>query len=398
MAPSTLGRGIPAPRWEYLRGGVCALDRMTGQIRWQEDTSLAWLGPYASPIVGPGSRVYAGTHRYGSLGISSITGMLVLNNGSAMAVLEGATGALLPWIGVNYYEVPYTGHGGTQTLPSATLNTPPAITGDGVLFVGSYNADAAVMNALDTVTQSKIWTWPAGQRLSPPAVAADGTVYFGDDQGVVRALRSGASSGLAADGWPKPMGDARNSGRALGSPLANPLALSLPDDQTLRLGDSLTAACVASDPARPAAHFTYTLLSAPSGVTLNPTNGTLTWTPAAEQVFTTNSVAVLATDDSQPPWRKSGPVHGHRPGRQPRSGVGRAGDGHGAAGEHALLLGARHRQRLSRATPDLPFGRRSAGWDDHRRRRAHRLDAWPSRRRPDERSPRPRSGSAGRHG
>lgn len=284
-------------------GNVSALDRLTGQLKWRRVTSYDWLGVNATPIVGPGARVYTGTHSSGD----PFGGALNLRywNRSTMAVYDGTSGNPLPEIEVVSNSVPYMGHTGQIPLPPGLVNTPPAITQDNLLFVGSYNADQEVMNALDTTTGQKIWTWPAGQSASPPAVGPDGTVYFGDDQGRVHALRSGAAMGLATNAWSKFMGDAHNSGRAPGVVVSNTLVLSVPRSRTLHLGEVLTAVVAATNPALPAARYTYTLVSAPAGMTLDPTDGTLAWTPTADQAFTTNWVSVLATDDGQPATGKA---------------------------------------------------------------------------------------------
>ena len=285
-------------------GNVSALDRLTGRRQWSHSTSYDWLGVNATPIVGPDARVYSGTHAYGSPYGGVISFTWDSWNASTMAVLDGTTGNPLTEIEVIRYSIPYMGHSG-QTPPSGLVNTPPAITQDNLLFVGSYNSDAEVMNALDTTTGQKIWAWPAGQSASPPAVGPDGTVYFGDDLGRVHALRSGAVMGLATHAWPKFMGDAHNSGRAPGVVVSNTLVLSVPRSRTLHTGDVLTAVVAATNPALPAARYTYTLVSAPAGMTLNPVDGTLAWTPIAVQAFTTNWVSVLATDDGQPATGKA---------------------------------------------------------------------------------------------
>ncbi|MGP0064204.1 MAG: putative Ig domain-containing protein [Isosphaeraceae bacterium] len=57
----------------------------------------------------------------------------------------------------------------------------------------------------------------------------------------------------------------------------------------------------ASDPNTPAQPLTYSVLSgAPSGVSINPTTGLLTWTPAANQPAGSASITVLVADNQSP--------------------------------------------------------------------------------------------------
>src|ERR1035437_9683401 len=46
--------------------------------------------------------------------------------------------------------------------------------------------------------------------------------------------------------------------------------------------------------------FTFTFISAPKGMTLNPTNGALRWTPTEEQGPSTNPVIILLSDTRDP--------------------------------------------------------------------------------------------------
>jgi hypothetical protein len=51
----------------------------------------------------------------------------------------------------------------------------------------------------------------------------------------------------------------------------------------------------ASDPDLPANDLVYSLLSAPANVAID-TNGVITWTPAADQILSTNSITTVVTD------------------------------------------------------------------------------------------------------
>src|SRR5439155_1473495 len=51
----------------------------------------------------------------------------------------------------------------------------------------------------------------------------------------------------------------------------------------------------------PANTLTFTLVSAPTGVNLNPSSGVLTWTPTEAQGPSTNLITVRVTDNGAPP-------------------------------------------------------------------------------------------------
>ncbi len=79
------------------------------------------------------------------------------------------------------------------------------------------------------------------------------------------------------------------------SPVLNPIA-----DQTLIAGQTLTRTNTATDPNSPPQILTFSLLFAPIGMTLNPTNGILVWRPAMAQAPSTNLVTVQVADNGTP--------------------------------------------------------------------------------------------------
>jgi len=62
----------------------------------------------------------------------------------------------------------------------------------------------------------------------------------------------------------------------------------------------MTATGSASDSDAPAQTLTYSLVTPPLGVTINSTNGTVSWTPTEVQGPSTNSITVRVTDNGQP--------------------------------------------------------------------------------------------------
>jgi PKD repeat protein len=80
-----------------------------------------------------------------------------------------------------------------------------------------------------------------------------------------------------------------------------PPVLTVPPSQTILELVPWTAKLEARDPDLPANKLTFSLLNGPEGMTLNPTTGELSWTPAESQGPSTNLVVVEVTDDGTPP-------------------------------------------------------------------------------------------------
>jgi hypothetical protein len=75
-------------------------------------------------------------------------------------------------------------------------------------------------------------------------------------------------------------------------------------DQTLIVGNRLVLTNVASG-SNGSQNVTFALQNAPSGASINPTNGNFSWTPACDQGSTTNLITILATDNGNPPLSNS---------------------------------------------------------------------------------------------
>src|SRR5439155_505196 len=77
----------------------------------------------------------------------------------------------------------------------------------------------------------------------------------------------------------------------------NPPVLTVPIDQTVTELSTLTVTNTAIDADLPANTLTFGLVSAPTGVNLNPSTGVLTWTPTEAQGPSTNLITVRVTDN-----------------------------------------------------------------------------------------------------
>jgi uncharacterized repeat protein (TIGR01451 family) len=85
----------------------------------------------------------------------------------------------------------------------------------------------------------------------------------------------------------------------------SPPALEWVDDQTLDEGTLLKLTVRATDPDIPANTLTYTLVTGPDGMSMDPATGLLTWTPNEAQGPSTNAVTVKVTDNGVPPLSDS---------------------------------------------------------------------------------------------
>ncbi len=71
-----------------------------------------------------------------------------------------------------------------------------------------------------------------------------------------------------------------------------------PGDQTINELASLSASAAATDSDLPANPLTFSLLSPPTGMTIDPTTGAISWTPAETQGPSTNTVKIVVTDSN----------------------------------------------------------------------------------------------------
>src|SRR5205823_1417981 len=76
--------------------------------------------------------------------------------------------------------------------------------------------------------------------------------------------------------------------------------LSVPADQTIDEQTTLSVSASATDADLPANTLTFALVSAPTGMTINPASGAISWTPSEAQGPSTNVVSVSVTDNGVP--------------------------------------------------------------------------------------------------
>src|SRR5439155_695513 len=76
--------------------------------------------------------------------------------------------------------------------------------------------------------------------------------------------------------------------------------LTVPADQTINEQTTLNVNASAIDADIPANSLTFALVSAPTGMTINPASGAISWTPTEAQGPSTNVVSVSVTDNGVP--------------------------------------------------------------------------------------------------
>jgi len=86
----------------------------------------------------------------------------------------------------------------------------------------------------------------------------------------------------------------------------SPPVLTVPPNKAIHGLATLVVTNTATDPDVPADTLTFSLVSAPDGVSLDPNSGVLTWTPSEAQRSTTNLISVRVTDNGSPPLSDTG--------------------------------------------------------------------------------------------
>ena len=90
------------------------------------------------------------------------------------------------------------------------------------------------------------------------------------------------------------------SGREILAIQNEPPILATVSNAVIVAGQNLIITSTATDPNVPPQTLNYSLLSAPSGASLNPTNGLLTWRPVIAQAPSTNPITLRVADNGSP--------------------------------------------------------------------------------------------------
>lgn len=90
------------------------------------------------------------------------------------------------------------------------MRTPPALTANGEILVGSADHN---LYAIDSLGNLK-WKFPAGGQVFSPTVASDGTIYFQSADGKLYAVEDTSNNGGLLGQWPKYNAGLHNTARA----------------------------------------------------------------------------------------------------------------------------------------------------------------------------------------
>jgi hypothetical protein len=139
------------------------------------------------------------------------------------------------------------------------------------------------------------------QVLSPPAgasISASGVISWtpSESQGPSTAT----FTTIVTDDRTPPLSNT-NSFTVVVNEANSPPVVNVPNDQTIDELATLVLTNTATDPDLPANTLTFSLISAPSGMSLDSTTGLLTWTPTEVDGPSTNQITVRATDNGSPP-------------------------------------------------------------------------------------------------
>ena len=176
------------------------------------------------------------------------------------------------------------------------VKSSPAITADGTICFGSDNGKLYAVNT----NGNQLWTFTTGDKVSAsPAIGADGTIYFASDDGALYVVRGCSPPALSS--WPMHRRDLQRAARAA-APLTNhaPVLPAITDRVIYGL-TPLVFTNTATDSESPPQQLAYSLgIAAPTGATINPTNGVFAWTPPQAYLPSTNVISVVATDNGTP--------------------------------------------------------------------------------------------------
>ena len=75
----------------------------------------------------------------------------------------------------------------------------------------------------------------------------------------------------------------------------------MPADLTIDELNTLVVASTATDPSLPTSQLTFSLATAPAGMTINPQTGVLVWKPTEAQGPSANQITLQVTDSAVPP-------------------------------------------------------------------------------------------------
>jgi len=126
-------------------------------------------------------------------------------------------------------------------------------------------------------------------------------LYFGSSEGRLYAVTANTNGGLARSSWPKYNADVRNTGRVALAVVTQPPTLAVPADQVLDEQTAFSGAVTVAQSGQSSRAWTYSLVSAPEGMTIVTHTGVIAWLPTEAQGPGSYLISVSATDNNVPP-------------------------------------------------------------------------------------------------
>jgi hypothetical protein len=179
------------------------------------------------------------------------------------------------------------------------VNTPPALTVPGAQVMDELTTLTVTNTALDADLPTNTLTFslvsaPANVQLNP----ATGVITWTPTE--AQGPTTASIRVRVADSGTPPMSDTKEFSVTVREVNTAP-SLTVPSPQPF---DELTTLVVTNavlDTDLPTNRLTFSLVSAPANVQLNPTTGVITWTPTEAQGPTNATIRVRVTDNGTPP-------------------------------------------------------------------------------------------------
>ncbi len=180
---------------------------------------------------------------------------------------------------------------------SGPANTPPVLTQQPDRTVAPTYTLIITNVATDAEVPAQTLTYSL---ISPPANASinatNGVFTFTPVLGQLGSTNT--ITVVATDSGTPPL-SATNSFKAIVIANTAPLLAAI-SDRTNNPGDTVLITNVTTDAEAPPQTFTYALAVSPSGATINPTNGLITWATTGANAATTNDFTVVVSDNGVP--------------------------------------------------------------------------------------------------
>jgi hypothetical protein len=194
---------------------------------------------------------------------------------------------------------------GTVTSQVVTLtvdvpNLPPALTALPPQRIDESTPLIFLVHAADFNTPAQILTYslaagaPIGAAIDPQSGLFSWTPFETQGPGAYPITVIVADNGV-------PSLSATNQFQVAVAEVNQPPVVEAIANQTIKQGDSLTAAAQASDPDIPGNILTFSLeAGAPTGASIDAVTGVFSWTPTGAQAPSTNTITVRVTDNGSP--------------------------------------------------------------------------------------------------